>query len=114
MYRFEFRVFIFFRCISRSGIAESYASYFFENPLYCFSQGLYRFAFPLTVYKDSFFPTFSPEFIVCRLFDDGPLTCVRYLIVLICFSLIISRLLRPWDFPGKSTGVACHCLLHSN
>jgi len=24
-----------------------------------------------------------------------------------------SRLLRPWDFPGKSTGVGCHCLLHS-
>ena len=23
-----------------------------------------------------------------------------------------SRLLRPWDFPGKSTGVWCHCLLH--
>ena len=22
------------------------------------------------------------------------------------------RLLRPWDFPGKSTGVGCHCLLH--
>ena len=21
------------------------------------------------------------------------------------------RLLRPWDFPGKSTGVECHCLL---
>ena len=21
-------------------------------------------------------------------------------------------LLCPWDFPGKSTGVACHCLLH--
>ena len=20
-------------------------------------------------------------------------------------------LLRPWDFPGKSTGVGCHCLL---
>ena len=20
--------------------------------------------------------------------------------------------LRPWDFPGKSTGVGCHCLLH--
>ena len=20
------------------------------------------------------------------------------------------RLLRPWDFPGKSTGVGCHCL----
>ena len=23
-----------------------------------------------------------------------------------------SRLLRPWDFPGKSTGVGCHCLFH--
>ena len=21
------------------------------------------------------------------------------------------QLLRPWDFPGKSTGVGCHCLL---
>ena len=21
-------------------------------------------------------------------------------------------LLRPWDFPGRSTGVGCHCLLH--
>ena len=27
-----------------------------------------------------------------------------------------SRLLHPWDFPGKSTGVGCHCLikLHVN
>ena len=23
-----------------------------------------------------------------------------------------SRLLCPWDFPGKSTAVGCHCLLH--
>ena len=23
-----------------------------------------------------------------------------------------TRLLRPWDFPGKNTGVGCHCLLH--
>ena len=22
-----------------------------------------------------------------------------------------TRLIRPWDFPGKSTGVGCHCLL---
>ena len=22
-------------------------------------------------------------------------------------------LLRPWDFPGKSTGVGCHCLLRA-
>ena len=25
-----------------------------------------------------------------------------------------TRLLRPWDFPGKSTGVGCHCLLHGH
>ena len=25
-----------------------------------------------------------------------------------------TRLLRPWDFPGKSTGVGCHCLLHAS
>ena len=23
-----------------------------------------------------------------------------------------TRLLRPWDFPGKNTEVECHCLLH--
>ena len=23
-----------------------------------------------------------------------------------------TRLLHPWDFPGKSTGLGCHCLLH--
>ena len=23
-----------------------------------------------------------------------------------------TRVLHPWDFPGKSTGVGCHCLLH--
>ena len=23
-----------------------------------------------------------------------------------------SKLLHPWDFPGKSTRVGCHCLLH--
>ena len=23
-----------------------------------------------------------------------------------------TRLLHPWDFPGKHTGVGCHCLLH--
>ena len=25
-----------------------------------------------------------------------------------------TTLLRPWDFPGKSTGVGCHCLLQDN
>ena len=23
-----------------------------------------------------------------------------------------TRLLHPWDFPGKSSGVGCHCFLH--
>ena len=25
-----------------------------------------------------------------------------------------TRLLHPWDFPGKSTGVGCHCLLQKH
>ena len=25
-----------------------------------------------------------------------------------------TRLLRPWDFPGKSIGVGCHCLLQKH
>ena len=25
-----------------------------------------------------------------------------------------TRLLHPWDFPGNSTGVGCHCLLRFN
>ena len=24
------------------------------------------------------------------------------------------RLIRPWDFPGKNTGVGCHCLLQGS
>ena len=24
-----------------------------------------------------------------------------------------TSLLHPWDFPGKSTGVGCHCLLRN-
>ena len=27
------------------------------------------------------------------------------------YGLQPTRLLRPWDFPSKSTGVGCHCLL---
>ena len=25
-----------------------------------------------------------------------------------------TRLLRPWDFPSKNTGVGCHCLLRNS
>ena len=28
------------------------------------------------------------------------------------YGLQPTRLLRPWDFPGKSTGVGCHCILN--
>ena len=28
--------------------------------------------------------------------------------------LQLTRLLHPWDFPGKSTAVGCHCLLRIN
>ena len=30
------------------------------------------------------------------------------------YGLQPTGLLRPWDFPGKSTGVGCHCLLRTN
>ena len=28
--------------------------------------------------------------------------------------LLLARLLCPWDFPGKNTGVGCHLLLQGN
>ena len=51
------------------------------------------------------------------------LTCVDNLLLLLLLSCSVvsdsvrphglqpTRLLRPWDSPGKSTGVGCHCLL---
>ena len=27
------------------------------------------------------------------------------------WTVVCTRLLYPWDLPGKSTGVGCHCLL---
>ena len=34
-----------------------------------------------------------------------------FIYIYISHGLQPTRLLRPWDFPGKSTGVGCHCLL---
>ena len=33
--------------------------------------------------------------------------------LLVTHGLQPTRLLHLWDFPGKSTGVRCHCLLHN-
>ena len=34
--------------------------------------------------------------------------------LLVTHGLQPTRLLHPWDFPGKSTGVGCHCLLQKH
>ena len=39
------------------------------------------------------------------------LSCVRLLVTPWTAAY---HLLRPWDFPGKSIGVGCHCLLRPN
>ena len=73
---FQNRVFVFSRCILKSGIAGSYGSStfsFLRNPPYCSCspQWLQQFTFPLTVQEGSLFSTPSPVFIVCRFFHDG-------------------------------------------
>ena len=36
----------------------------------------------------------------------------RYFLTLATpWTVACTKLLHPWDFPGKSTGVGCHCLL---
>ena len=66
-------VFVFFECIPRSGIAESYDSSifsFFEEPPYCFPQRLHRFTLPGAVYKHSLFSISLPTFVICGVSDD--------------------------------------------
>ena len=50
-------------------------------------------------------PVFSPVVVVQRL------SCVR---LLRPYGLQPARLLCPWDFPGKTTGVGCHFLLQGS
>ena len=39
---------------------------------------------------------------------------VTKLYLTLCDLMEPARLLCPWDSPGKSTGVGCHCLLQGN
>ena len=62
-----------FENISRSGIVGSCSGSifnFFQKLPYCFSQWLHQSTFPQIVYMGSLFPTSSPTFVICVLFDD--------------------------------------------
>ena len=62
--------------------------------------------------------TLGMMILACSLidYDDGLIgMCLLLLLLLSRFSrvrLCPTRLCRPWDSPGKSTGVGCHFLLH--
>ena len=89
-------VFIFFGCITRSGIAGSKGNFVFSfltNLHTILHSGCTQFTFPPTVYKGSLFSTSSPIFVICVHFDDGHLTGVRWylIVVLICISLMINN-----------------------
>ena len=71
---FQISVFVFFRCIPRSGIAGLCGSStfnFFEAPPYCFPQWLYQFTFPPTVHQGFLFSTYWPALVICCLFDNS-------------------------------------------
>ena len=53
------------------------------------------------------------KFLIHKLsaFPTNVLNHSIFIYIYISHGLQPTRLLRPWDFPGKSTGVGCHCLL---
>ena len=72
---------------------------FLKNCHSCFQQQQHNFTFP-AVHKSSIFPH------LCQHFYHQTL-CVRSVT---SYSLQPARLLCPWNFPGKYTGVGCHVL----
>ena len=71
--RVSFSILVSSGYMCRNGIAGSYSVLFlfFKEPPYRLPQWLYQFTFPHTVKECSLFSTLSPEFIFCRLFDNG-------------------------------------------
>ena len=68
---FQMSVFVFFRYIARSGIAESYGSFifsFFEELPYCFPQWLHQFTFALIVYTWVLFSLHLSKFLLFVVF----------------------------------------------
>ena len=64
-------------------------------------------------YTYMFIVTFDENFLYIRhrIYFTLYLTCRTFFKILMFILYGSVRILRPWDFPGKSTGVECHCLL---
>ena len=56
-------------------------------------------------------PSPSPALSTSRVQCKVHCSLLKHLNHVQLFSTLPARLLCPWDFPGKSTGVGCHCLL---
>ena len=92
----SFQMMASFGYVTWSGVARSYGISilgFWRNLHYCFPQWLYQFTFLPTVKEGFPFSTPFPEFVICRLINDGLSVGVTWylIIALICISLIISN-----------------------